>query len=264
MQIKRPPRGAFLFASGEGAWFEPLGSTAREAGGARRAAPRNPPSMRYWGRCRPFYLHPVRGAWFAPARPPAKPVARGALCPVTDRASVCTEKPPAGPSESLPPYDARTPRGRWMARTFRASGVVSVRPRAGTRALMPADVEPVFAGVHSPPLPTGGGIRSPDKAAGRIRGKAPGTSCSDTPPMRPSGIRLLPGPGSGHDGSSSLPAPQALDLRLSRRLAVPMSEILVPVSFGELLDKIAILQIKSERMTDEAKLANVRKELSAL
>ena len=43
-----------------------------------------------------------------------------------------------------------------------------------------------------------------------------------------------------------------------------MSEILVPVSFGELLDKIAILQIKSERMTDPAKLANVRNELSAL
>lgn len=43
-----------------------------------------------------------------------------------------------------------------------------------------------------------------------------------------------------------------------------MSEILVPVSFGELLDKIAILQIKSERMKDEAKLANVRKELAAL
>jgi hypothetical protein len=43
-----------------------------------------------------------------------------------------------------------------------------------------------------------------------------------------------------------------------------MSEILVPVSFGELLDKIAILQIKSERMSDEAKLANVRKELGAL
>lgn len=43
-----------------------------------------------------------------------------------------------------------------------------------------------------------------------------------------------------------------------------MSEILVPVSFGELLDKIAILQIKSERMTDEAKLANVRHELAAL
>ena len=43
-----------------------------------------------------------------------------------------------------------------------------------------------------------------------------------------------------------------------------MSEILVPVSFGDLLDKIAILQIKSERMTDAAKLANVRNELTAL
>ena len=43
-----------------------------------------------------------------------------------------------------------------------------------------------------------------------------------------------------------------------------MSEILVPVSFGELLDKISILQIKSERMSDGGKLANVRHELSAL
>ena len=43
-----------------------------------------------------------------------------------------------------------------------------------------------------------------------------------------------------------------------------MPEILVPVSFGELLDKIAILQIKSERIGDAAKLANVRNELSAL
>ncbi len=43
-----------------------------------------------------------------------------------------------------------------------------------------------------------------------------------------------------------------------------MSEISVPVSFGELLDKIAILEIKSERMTDAAKLANVQRELSAL
>lgn len=43
-----------------------------------------------------------------------------------------------------------------------------------------------------------------------------------------------------------------------------MSEISVPVSFGELLDKIAILQIKSERMSDEGKLANVRRELQAL
>ena len=50
----------------------------------------------------------------------------------------------------------------------------------------------------------------------------------------------------------------------SRNEVNPMSEIQVPVSFGELLDKIAILQIKSERMSDEAKLVNVRNELSAL
>lgn len=43
-----------------------------------------------------------------------------------------------------------------------------------------------------------------------------------------------------------------------------MSEISVPVSFGELLDKIAILEIKAERIKDEAKLINVRRELYAL
>lgn len=43
-----------------------------------------------------------------------------------------------------------------------------------------------------------------------------------------------------------------------------MSLISVPVSFGELLDKISILQIKSERMRDESKLLNVRRELAAL
>jgi len=43
-----------------------------------------------------------------------------------------------------------------------------------------------------------------------------------------------------------------------------MSEILAPVSFGELLDKVTILQIKSERMEDPVKVANVRKELDAL
>ena len=36
----------------------------------------------------------------------------------------------------------------------------------------------------------------------------------------------------------------------------------VPVSWGELVDKITILQIKSDRMKDEAKLQNVRKELT--
>jgi hypothetical protein len=38
----------------------------------------------------------------------------------------------------------------------------------------------------------------------------------------------------------------------------------VPVSWGELVDKITILQIKSDRMSDEQKLANVRKELTLL
>lgn len=40
--------------------------------------------------------------------------------------------------------------------------------------------------------------------------------------------------------------------------------IQVPVSWGELIDKIAILEIKSERIADAAKLANVRTELAAL
>jgi hypothetical protein len=43
-----------------------------------------------------------------------------------------------------------------------------------------------------------------------------------------------------------------------------MNEIRVPVSPGELLDKITILRIKSSRMRDASKLANVRIELEAL
>jgi hypothetical protein len=43
-----------------------------------------------------------------------------------------------------------------------------------------------------------------------------------------------------------------------------MNEIKVPISPGELLDKITILRIKSQRMTDPKKLANVRIELEAL
>jgi Family of unknown function (DUF6165) len=43
-----------------------------------------------------------------------------------------------------------------------------------------------------------------------------------------------------------------------------MNEIKVPVSPGELLDKITILRIKSQRMNDPTKLANVRLELEAL
>ncbi len=43
-----------------------------------------------------------------------------------------------------------------------------------------------------------------------------------------------------------------------------MNDILVPISPGELLDKITILRIKSARIADEGKLANVRLELGLL
>ena len=43
-----------------------------------------------------------------------------------------------------------------------------------------------------------------------------------------------------------------------------MSQISVPVSYGELIDKITILEIKSERIGDSTKLANVRIELDLL
>ena len=43
-----------------------------------------------------------------------------------------------------------------------------------------------------------------------------------------------------------------------------MSLIQTPVSYGELIDKITILEIKSRRIADDAKLANVRNELDLL
>ncbi|MEQ8283676.1 MAG: DUF6165 family protein [Parvibaculum sp.] len=48
--------------------------------------------------------------------------------------------------------------------------------------------------------------------------------------------------------------PQAQDAR----------PVLIEVGPGELIDKITILRIKSERMSDAAKLANVRHELDVL
>jgi hypothetical protein len=41
-------------------------------------------------------------------------------------------------------------------------------------------------------------------------------------------------------------------------------EIKVPISPGELVDKITILEIKAARITDAAKVANVRTELALL
>lgn len=43
-----------------------------------------------------------------------------------------------------------------------------------------------------------------------------------------------------------------------------MKDIMVPISPGELLDKITILRIKAARIRDAAKLANVRVELDWL
>ena len=43
-----------------------------------------------------------------------------------------------------------------------------------------------------------------------------------------------------------------------------MNEISIPISFGELIDKITILEIKSERIADAGKLVNVRTELKHL
>lgn len=43
-----------------------------------------------------------------------------------------------------------------------------------------------------------------------------------------------------------------------------MSEVSIPVSYGELLDKITILEIKAERIKDPAKLENVQRELALL
>ncbi len=43
-----------------------------------------------------------------------------------------------------------------------------------------------------------------------------------------------------------------------------MNEIQIPISPGELLDKITILQIKAERIGDPVKVANVKTELDML
>lgn len=43
-----------------------------------------------------------------------------------------------------------------------------------------------------------------------------------------------------------------------------MDDILVPTSPGELIDKLTILQLKTERIADVSKLANVRREKEML
>jgi hypothetical protein len=46
-------------------------------------------------------------------------------------------------------------------------------------------------------------------------------------------------------------------------VAKPKAPI-VPISWGELIDKITILEVKAERLTSPQPLANVRRELAAL
>jgi hypothetical protein len=43
-----------------------------------------------------------------------------------------------------------------------------------------------------------------------------------------------------------------------------MIDVMIPVSVGELFDKITILEIKTERIKAEHKLANIRRELASL
>lgn len=43
-----------------------------------------------------------------------------------------------------------------------------------------------------------------------------------------------------------------------------MIEIQTPISIGELVDKLTILEIKSSRITEENKLLNINKELNLL
>lgn len=45
---------------------------------------------------------------------------------------------------------------------------------------------------------------------------------------------------------------------------IKMNKNLIPVSLGELIDKITILEIKAERISDPAKLSNVKLELKQL
>jgi len=44
----------------------------------------------------------------------------------------------------------------------------------------------------------------------------------------------------------------------------PLQDILVPISVGELMDKLTILEIKSERINNPSQLNNIVQELEAL
>ena len=89
------------------------------------------------------------------------------------------------------------------------------------------------------------------QAAERFRGRARGRTALDHEDRGPG----RHGPDRGAAGH-----------RETRRLAriTAMTDLHIPVSPGELLDKITILRIKSQRIHDAAKVANVRLELELL
>ncbi len=73
-------------------------------------------------------------------------------------------------------------------------------------------------------------------------------------------------PGAGASASVVSPGPQgfpSVTPTLVPALALG-SMPLIPQSWGEIIDKITILQIKTEKLTDPTKLANVRRELNEL
>jgi Family of unknown function (DUF6165) len=59
-------------------------------------------------------------------------------------------------------------------------------------------------------------------------------------------------------------AAKAQEKVMSRPQESPSQEILVPISVGELMDKIAILEIKSERIKNPNQVKNIVQELEAL
>jgi hypothetical protein len=50
----------------------------------------------------------------------------------------------------------------------------------------------------------------------------------------------------------------------SKRGGNVMTQIQIPVSLGDLIDRITVLEIKAERISDESKLSHVQAELAAL
>jgi hypothetical protein len=122
------------------------------------------------------------------------------------------------------------------------------------------------------PRSTSGPLTHKHQHAGHLRFPAPQER---TPPATDSAlaepVRMQPPPnhrGSADPPVSIHPPPRTCPKARTRGKTLAMSPasgvVRVPVSIGELFDKIAILRIKEARIRSEAKRANVRRELEAL